>query len=280
MPFPGRTNPTLVAQRFHSWLEPPRELWGAWRQRIDIILVLLGAELKIRYRGTFLGYAWSVLQPLALALIFFFVFRMIVRIPVDNYFLVLITGLFPWQWLQNSTQGAARQFLDSAPLIKRIGFPRWTIAVGATCNDLVHFVLALPVVGAMLLWHGVVPSAACLGIVPVLLLLQFLLTLGLALSIGTLNVLFRDLERILVILMTIWLYTTPVLYPSQMLPPGFEWIVHANPAGGLVQSWRDALLTGAVSLEYLIGSAAWATAILVVGAWCYTRFQWRLAEYV
>ena len=125
---------------------------------IDLILVLTQKELKVRYKSSILGYLWSVAHPLAFAVVFYVAFKVIVKIPVENYALFLICGLFPWQWFANSVNAAPMIFLGNAPLIKKVNFPRNLIPFTLVLQDMVHFVLAIPVIILFLFFAGKIPG--------------------------------------------------------------------------------------------------------------------------
>jgi len=246
----------------------------------DLVLVLLVKELKVRYKNTILGYAWSILNPLLFALVLFFVFKVIIRIQVENYLLFLVTGLFPWQWFQNSINAANGYFLGNASLLKRVYFPRSVLVLTAILNDMVHFLASLAVIVAMMAYYGVWPRVSWCWLLPLLLATQFMLTFGLAMVVATANLFFRDLERLTGILTMLWFYLTPVTFAASMIPERFSWSIYINPMAGLVLCWRDVFLTGTMRWDYF-GSAAGAALIaLAAGLAVYQWKKWRFAEIV
>jgi lipopolysaccharide transport system permease protein len=252
----------------------------ALRHGLDVIAVLLAKELKVRYKGTVLGYAWSVAYPLALACVFNFVFKLVIRIQVENYALFVVIGLFPWQWFQNSVIGANGFFLANGSLIKKVSFPRALLVLTGVLNDLVHFLASLPVIVGFLIWSGILPSASWIWQLPLLLVIQFGVTYGMSLAVATANLFLRDLERLLGIATLLWLYLTPVLYPWDMVPENYRWTFWLNPMTLLVQSWRDMLMTGTLDAGIVAGAAGWACAILLVGQLVYASLERRFAEVV
>lgn len=250
------------------------------RHSFDVIAVLLAKELKVRYKGTALGYAWSVAYPLALALVYHWAFKLVMRIEVENYALFLVIGLFPWQWFQNSVIGGNAFFLANGSLIKKVSFPRSLLVLTGVLNDLVHFLASLPVILAFLLWSGSAPKLSWLWQVPVVLLIQFGVTYGMALAVATINLVLRDLERLLGIATSLWLYLTPVLYPFDLVPESYRWTFWLNPMTLIVQSWRDVLTQGVLDPTVAAGAAAWACAILLAGQLIYASLERRFAELV
>src|SRR5208283_3074318 len=113
---------------------------------LDLIIVLTQKELKVKYKNSFLGYLWSICHPLAFAFVFFLAFKIVMRVEVEDYALFLIAGLFPWQWFNNSVNASAMAFLGNASIIKKINFPRNLIPFTLVVQDMIHFLLAIPII--------------------------------------------------------------------------------------------------------------------------------------
>ena len=231
----------------------------------DLVWVLVAKELKLRYRNTVLGYAWSVLNPLAFAMVFFVVFKIFMRIPVPNYTLYLITGLFPWQWFANSVTASNYFFLDNSSLIKKVKFPRYFLVVAGVLNDLIHFAFSIAVIVVFMIFYHKVPALNWIVLLPFLVLVQFLLTMGIALFVASCNLFFRDLERLAGVVVMLWFYATPVIYPVDMIPQRLKWATFANPMAPLIICWRSLFMGTPLSFFYLGQAAAWAVLIFMVG---------------
>jgi len=121
----------------------------------DLIVALTQKELKVKYKRSFLGYLWSIANPLALALVFYVAFKVVMRIPIENYTLFLISGLFPWQWFSNSVSSSAMVFVGNASLIKKVNFPRESLVIATVLNDMLHFILSIPVIVIFLFFYQV-----------------------------------------------------------------------------------------------------------------------------
>jgi lipopolysaccharide transport system permease protein len=246
----------------------------------DLIWVLVAKELKLRYHSTAFGYLWSVLNPLAFATIFFFLFKVVMRIQMEHYALFLITGLFPWQWFSNSATSSNYFFLDNRFLIKKIRFPRHFLVVAGVLNDMIHFVISIPVVVAFMLCYHIYPSAAWIVLLPLLMIVQFLFTTGVALALASCNLFFRDLERMTLICVTLWFYLTPVLFSVAMIPEQYQWAAYVNPMAPIIICWREMFLNGMAPPAMLAAACGWAAAAFGVGWWIYRSLQWRFAEIV
>src|SRR2546425_9897030 len=162
----------------------------------DILLELTKKEVKVRYKNTYLGYLWSLLNPLASAAVLFFAFKIVMRVPIENYTLFLLAGLFPWQWFSNSVNASASVFIANSSLIKKTSFPRELLVYSVVLNDLFHFLCSVPVIIILLVIHGKSPTLAWLLWLPLLVLCQALLVSGLSLVVASVNLFFRDLERL------------------------------------------------------------------------------------
>jgi lipopolysaccharide transport system permease protein len=246
----------------------------------DLVLVLVAKDFKLRYKSTFVGYAWSVLHPLALAVIFLVLFRMIARVRVEAYALYLIAGLFPWQCIANSSVGANAYFLGNSSLIKKVRFQRAALVLAGVLNEMVHFVVSMPVIVAFMLYYGRTPGWYWLWAVPVLLVVQGTLTFGVALAIATCNLFFRDLERLVALCLQMLFYLTPIIYPLEMVPVEYRWMAYANPFAALVMCWQGVFYAGHVPAEFLGVAMTWAFGLTALGVGLYRRTVWRFAEIV
>jgi len=125
---------------------------------IDLMIVLTQKELKVKYKSSFLGYLWSIAHPLAFALVFLVAFKIIMRIEIEDYALFLIAGLFPWQWFSNSVNASPLVFLGNASIIKKVNFPRNLMPFTQVFQDMIHFILAIPVIVLFLFIYRKSPS--------------------------------------------------------------------------------------------------------------------------
>lgn len=250
--------------------------------RLDLVMALVTKDLKLRYKSTVLGYAWSVLNPLAMALVFFFAFRVIARIDSDNpYILVLVTGLFPWQWFTNSVGGSVNYFISVSNLIKKNQFPKLLVVFSGVAHDGLHYLVSIPVILAFMVWFGYRPSWSWLWWMPLLSIVTFISTFGLSAAVGTVNVFFRDLERLIGVLLTVWFYLSPVMFEIQMFEKvGLAWVLYLNPMGATLICWRSMFLEGTVSPLLLGVAVAWSVVMLLFGLAIYRRYHWRFAELV
>ena len=221
-----------------------------------LIQTLVVRDLKARYRGSILGFFWSFANPLLLLMVYTFVFSVVLpaRFPgVDeNYALFLFCGLLPWTWLSSSLTEAANSLLAGGNLIKKVLFPAEVLPIVAVAANMVHFFLALPILFlALLLFASSTPAFTELLWLPVVVLVQFVLTLGFALIFAAMTVHFRDIKDILANLLTLWFFATPILYPTALVsergpsianfPPLGKILIDLNPFTHLAISYQEIL---------------------------------------
>jgi lipopolysaccharide transport system permease protein len=244
----------------------------------DLVYILTKKEIKIRYKSSYFGYLWSLLNPLAFAGIFYFVFGLIWKAPTENYPLFLVAGLFPWQWFSNSMSAATTVYVSNASVIKKVNFPRSILPLATTVQDMFHFLCAIPIIVVLLGVYGRAPAVMWLIGVPLLLVIQLMMVYGLSLALASISLFFRDLQQITGIILMFLFYPTPILYPVSMIPPEYKDLVLANPLAPVILAWRQLFLEGSLSAEYLGIGMVYAALALVVGYWIYSRLKWRFAE--
>ena len=257
-----------------------KNVLSKWMQYnlIDLVIVLTQKEMKVRYKSSFLGYFWSIGHPLAFAFVFFIAFKIVMRIEMENYALFLIAGLFPWQWFSNSVNMSPMVFLGNASIIKKINFPRDIIPFTTVLQDMIHFLLSIPVIVLFLFIYQKSPSLSWLYGIPLLLIIQFLITFGVSLVVSSVNLFFRDLERLTSIFVTLFFYFTPIIYPETMIPETYKPLINLNPLAPLVISWRNLFLKGALDPSYLLMSLLYAILVFALGYQVYRKLSWRFAE--
>lgn len=245
---------------------------------LDLITVLTQKEMKVRYKSSFFGYLWSIGHPLAFAFVFFIAFKVIMKIQMEDYALFLIAGLFPWQWFSNSVNASSTIFLGNSSIIKKVNFPRNIIPFITVLQDMIHFVLSIPVIVLFLFMYHKVPSFSWIYGIPVLLCVQFLMTYGISLMVSSINLFFRDLERLTVIFTTLLFYFTPIIYPETMIPENYKSLINLNPLAPLMISWRNLFLNGQLGPISLMVSLVYSVFAFMTGYLVYKKLSWKFAE--
>lgn len=251
-----------------------------WEHLWDLVVILTQKEMKSRYKNSALGYVWSIANPLLFAVIYYIVFGQIMKVPIENYALFLMAGLMPWHWLANSLSAAPNIFLANATLIKKVRFPRHVLVVSYVLNEGIHFVLSIPVIIGFLLVNGMSPSWNWLAGIPLLLVAEFLIVYGIAVTLASLNLFFRDLERLSALLVTVLFFLTPITYASAMAPAQYRSLLYANPVAPLIESWRELFLHGQFNWLWIGACYLSALGTLLVGSVVYWRMSPKFAEVI
>jgi len=253
-----------------------------------LLATLTSRDLKARYRGSVLGFLWSLVNPLLLLVVYSFVFGYVFRRPVggdaEPYALFLIVGLFPWIWASGALLEGTMSLTTNAGLLRKAVFPVELLPAVPVLANLVHLLLALPIVaGALIVGRVLGHPVGGWGAValPAVLALQLVMLGGLALGLAALNVHFKDVRDLLANLLTLLFFTAPILYPLNAVPESLRWLVLLNPFTPFTLAYQTTLFFGR-----LPGAAAWAQmgAVAVVswaaGAWLFGRLRETLVEAV
>jgi len=248
---------------------------------------LTARELKARYRGSVLGFLWSLANPLLQLAVYTFVFGLVFRPhgggTAEPYALFLITGLFPWVWVSSSILEGSMSFIASSGLLRKAVFPVEVLPTVAVLSNLVHFLFAVPILVVALavgrgLGYGVSGWPALL--LPAIVALQLPMVTGLVLGIAALNVHFKDVRDVVANLMTLLFFLTPILYPLEAIPyRSLWWLVRLNPFTPYALGYQQTLFYGVVPdltlwlQMVLVALIAWAC-----GTWLFERLRETLVE--
>src|SRR5262245_35967754 len=249
-------------------------------QYVDPALTLTQKEIKIRYKSNLLGYFWSVANPLASAIIFYLAVQVFLRVEIENYIVFLIIGLFAWQWFSNYMVGSCTIFLSNGSLIKKSVFPRFVLPIALNLQDAFHYAMSVPVIFAFLVYHNIpIGPATVLGAC-VVIPAQFLLLLGFGFALSSINLFLRDVERILVILLNMMLFLSPVIYPIDRVPEPYQELIWMNPMTPIIEAWRGIFLREAIRWDHVGLAYVYAVIAMALGLWVYRRLSWRFAEVI
>jgi ABC-type polysaccharide/polyol phosphate export permease len=265
-----------------------RELW----QYRELIRSLVVRDLKVRYKNSILGIAWSLLNPLLMMVVYTIFFTIVLGNPgnIPHYPVFLLSGLLPWNFFSESVASATASIVGNAHLIKKVYFPREILPISIVLSSLVNFLIALPVFFALTLISGV-PVTLWVLLLPFTILIQVVFTAGLTLILSTLNVFYRDTQIILNVLMLGWFFLTPVFYPITTVPQEAHvlgihfnaqlWLYRLNPMASIIASYHDLLYSGApTGLDFLLRTAITALIVLAAGYVVFMRYSPRFGEEV
>ncbi|HLP23906.1 MAG TPA: ABC transporter permease [Microbacteriaceae bacterium] len=247
--------------------------WG-WRRYTQSLWLLTTRDLKVRYSTSALGYLWSVLDPLAMSAIYWFVFTQVFQRPAGTqpYVVFLLTAMLPWVWFNNSLSDATKAFLQDEKLVRSIRIPRTIWVNRVVLSKAVEFVLSMPVLAFFAILSGASINAS-LALFPVAAMLQAALSVGLAMFIAPLVVLFRDLERAVKLVLRFMFYATPVIYGTTNLPLDLQPLAAFNPLTGIIGLYRAGFFPHEFSANNLIISVLMTAVILVSGLLFFRRME-------
>lgn len=274
------------SDRVHTHIAPSRgwvtlKLSEFWEYR-ELLYFLVWRDVKVRYKQTALGVLWAILQPFFTMVVFSLFFGRLAQMSSDGvpYPVFAYAALVPWMFFANGLAQAPTRLLGSVNLINKVYFPRLAIPVAAILAGLVDFALAFSVLAGMLLFYGFVPTAATLWL-PLLLALALVTALGAALWFSALNVQYRDVIHVMPFIIQVWLFATPVAYPSSLLAEPWRTIYGLNPMAGVVEGFRWALLgAGDGPGAMVMVSTVIALTLLVSGAFYFRRMERRFADVI
>jgi lipopolysaccharide transport system permease protein len=276
----GESLPTITIQRTQGW--SPIKLKELFEFR-ELLYFLIWSDLKVRYKQTVLGAAWAIIQPLAVMVVFAVFFGLVVRVPTGEipYPVFAYSGLVVWTYFANSLSRASDSILDHESLITKVYFPRLLIPVAAVMAGLVDFAIAFAVLVALVISYGFVPTAAVLTL-PLFVLLAVMTALAVSLWLSALNAQYRDIRFLVPVLVQLWFFSTPIIYPTDLIPEGWRTLYEVlNPMVGVVESFRWALLgTGEPPSITLLISVVMVTAIFVSGLYYFRKMEKIFADVV
>jgi len=239
-------------------------------------------NVRARYQQSILGWLWAIVQPAAQVAIFSVVFTWIVRVDTGGtpYVLFSYVGIVPWTLLAMSLPDMANSLVDNLALVTKIYFPREVLPLGAMFARLLDFVVAAALIVVLLVYYHVPPFLLGWLFLPLILLIELALIIGIGLACAALNVMFRDVRSLLVLGLQLWFYASPVIYPIAMVPPRLRPVYFLNPMAGVIAAFRDVLLDGRTPGPYLLPAALVSLLFLVGGYWLFKRVEIKFADIV
>jgi lipopolysaccharide transport system permease protein len=230
--------------------------------RLDLVLHLVRRDFQLRYHDSSLGVLWALVLPLAQLFVLVFLFQKIVPLSIEDYPAFLFSALLPWAWFSTSLGDAGNLFLANRDLLRQAHFAPATLVVVNTLSRLLLYLVSLPILLAVLALYGRPLTSASL-LLPILIVIQGTLSVGLGLLVATLNVFYRDVQHIVGVLVALLFYLTPVFYRPDRLNGSFELFFTLNPLAVLIESYRAIFFHGTVPAPAALGLAAAAS--IVVG---------------
>jgi lipopolysaccharide transport system permease protein len=275
----NQTKTTLRIEPSRGWVSLHlRELYD-YR---ELLYFLVWRDVKVRYKQTALGAAWAIIQPFFAMIVFSLFFGRLAKMPSDGlpYPIFSYAALVPWTFFANGLTQSSNSLVSSSNLIKKVYFPRLAIPIATVVSEIVDFALAFVVLIAMMVFYGIMPTANALWL-PLFLVLALCTSLGVGLWLSALNVQFRDVRYVVPFITQIWLFATPIAYPSRLLSNPWRTIYGLNPMVGVVEGFRWAMVgTNTKPGPIIAASSLAALFILVSGAFYFRRMEKTFADVV
>jgi lipopolysaccharide transport system permease protein len=234
-----------------------------------LLYQLIQREIKARYKQSIIGYAWVLINPLSQLLVYSFVFSIIFRFPTNNipYPIFLFAGLLPWIYLQSATSANTMALVDNRDLIKKAAFPREVFIYSVVISKLIDLFFASLVMGIFLIYYQVPISISAFYIFP-LLFIQIMLISGIGLIFSTANLFYRDIQFLINLLLMLWMYLTPIVYPLSLVPAEWIGVYKLNPMVGIIEGYRSALFGYPFDIGAILWSFSVSLIVFIIGfAW-------------
>jgi lipopolysaccharide transport system permease protein len=279
-------NATAKGALPHHVIEPdagwmPLQLVELWRYR-ELVYFLTWRDISVRYKQTLLGAAWAIIQPVFTMIVFSIFLGGLAKVPSDGlpYPLFAFCALVPWTYFSYALTHGANSLVDNANLVTKVYFPRILIPLSAVLGGLPDLVIAFLVLVAMMAFYGIHLTAAVLWL-PLLVGLALLTAFAVTLWLSALNVHYRDFRYTIPFMVQLWLFATPVAYPSSLIPPAWRILYGINPMAGVIEGFRWSLLgIGHGPGLMLAVSAGIVATLLVSGLFYFKRVEGRFADIV
>ena len=267
-----------AVDRLVTIIQPPKgwvplELRGLWEYR-DLLYLFVWRDLKLRYKQTMVGASWAIIQPFIAMVVLSIFFGKLIKVPSEGipYPIFAYTALVPWMYFVNALTQSSNSVVGNYTLITRVYFPRLVIPITTVVTGLLDFAIAFAILIGMMLFYGIVPTAA-IWTLPFFILLTIATALGLGLWLAALNVEYRDVRFILPFLTQILFFITPVAYPSSLVPEPWRAIYSLNPMVGVIEGFRWALLGKAQPPSVVLVISVIAVIGLLIGGLYFFRYK-------
>lgn len=255
-----------------------REIW-AYR---ELLYFFVWRDIKVRYKQTFVGVGWAVIQPFFTMIVFSLFFGRLAKMPSGNlpYPIFYYTALLPWMYFANSLNAATNTIVENQRIITKVYFPRIILPFSSVLPGLVDFGIAFLLLIGMIFYFRL-PLTPALFFLPVFLLLAMLTALAVGLWLSAVNALYRDVKYVVPFLIQFWMFASPVVYPSALVPERWRWLYGLNPMAGVIDGFRWSIAGGAFpSIPLLLASASAVLALLLGGLYFFQKIQGTIVDLV
>jgi lipopolysaccharide transport system permease protein len=255
-------------------------LGDLWIYR-ELLYFLTWREIKVRYKQTLLGFAWAIIQPFFMMIVFTLFFGNLAKVPSEGipYPLFNYAALLPWTLFAEGVTRSSNSMVQDANLVRKIYFPRLVMPISGILSPLVDFAIAFTILIGMMFYYGYMPTVTML-MLPAFLVLALMTALGVGLWLSALNIKYRDVRYVIPFLIQLWLFASPVVYPSSLLPQQFQLIYAINPMAGVIEGFRWALLGTEPPGSFIVVSTLIVLVILISGSFYFRRSEKTFADVI
>ena len=270
--------PVVRIEPSRSWVM--LNLRDVWAYR-ELLYFLTWRDVKVRYKQTLLGAAWAIIQPLFTMLIFTLFFGKLAGMPSDGipYALFAYAALLPWTFLSNAVTNSGNSLVGSAHLITKVYFPRMIVPAASVAAGLPDFAIGFVILLGLMAHYRVAIGWSFL-MLPFLALLTGLLAFAAGMLLSALNVKYRDIRFALPFVIQLWMFASPIIYPSSLVPERWRWLLDLNPLTGLIEAYRAALFKGHIASASLAISISVTLLLLVGSAFVFRRMEQSFADII
>jgi len=244
----------------------------------EMLSNLVKKDLRTRYKGSVLGFLWTFVNPILQLIVYTMVFSIIMKVNVDKFYIYLFIALVPWIFFTSSIQGSSASIIANKDLIKKIYFPRLIIPISVVNASFMNMIFSMLIVFVALILSGIGLSRY-IFMLPIIMMIEYLFTLGLSFVFAAVNVFFRDLEHILGIIIMGWFYLTPIVYTTDMVPQEYLWIFKLNPMVPIMDVYRQILYYKQLPSFNGLGLIfIFSIAMIVIGYYIFQKLQKNFVE--
>jgi lipopolysaccharide transport system permease protein len=251
------------------------------RREMDILWILTKKEIILQYKRTSLGILWSLLNPLLLALVYYVAFNIILGVKITNFPLFLLSALFPWTWFSSSVNAATVSLVSNRSLVKKFLFPKHYLLMASVISQGIHFLFSIPIIILLVYLYGKTVGVIWFIGVPLLLIIQFIITIGASLAVSIINVYFMDFQFIVAFILNMLFWITPIIYRLDSIPETYRFLfLYMNPLTPLMSSWRELFISNTIYWSWLAIAFLGSLVILFIGLLIFRRLSRRLDEVI
>jgi lipopolysaccharide transport system permease protein len=244
----------------------------------DLLRELVMRDMKIRYEGTVLGFAWTLVNPLLFVGVFYFLFNVVLDVGTSRFTSYTLIGMLVYMWFQSSVVEACSIARSNRDLVRRPQFKVAVLPLVSVTGNLIHLLLAFPILAVILLVEGSQPSAALLTL-PIVIIVQFIFTVGLTYFGAAISVLYRDIGYLVDVLLRVFFFLTPIFYEVSKVPPQFQTLYSLNPLVPFLDAYRNPLIHGLPpSWNTLLNLGLIALLLAIAGYRVFVKISHRFAE--